>query len=175
MYAKYYNLEHPEKQVSIFGKMWNHYGDYRLAMILEQATRETATSLLAIGSPLQIEHMSYWRDGKVSARQLDDFLQPDWINSSLLTGRAYDCWNVYFSTFVPDESTKPYNQLHHTFGDARLSSPLISVRRSQKTATLAEFFQLEFENDWLSKARGQTMVEVCENVVRKERDGRDSL
>lgn len=157
-YVKNYNPEHPEKQVSIIEMLRAQYGDYKLAMILEEATSEAGASLKTIGTELQMEHMSYWKDQEISSIQLYEMLQVDKHNPTLLLDPEYSIWSLYFSKFVPGESMELFDQLYYTFGDKGLSSLLSSARQSEKTLKLAIYLQRRLGHDWLSKGTEPKLV-----------------
>lgn len=158
-YVDSYNLEHPLKRVSTLTKLVGQYGTYQVAIMLEQATRGADKSTQAIGTTLQAEQMSLWRQKDIAADRLYDLLQSsenkanqvDKHKPRLLTGPALNLWNIYARKYNPGKPTTLFKELYHTVDDARLSLLLIAAKQSTKTKALATDLQTQLRNVWLNK------------------------
>lgn len=158
-YVESYNEEHPTEKASFVKKLQEKYGDLGLAMMLELATREKDRLVQAISTILQSEQMKVWsRERKVTSSQLYNYLQPDPTHPTLLTGLAYDIWNVYFRKFRPGMSMPPFKQLLRAFGDVDLVPLLIAAKQSQGTATMAEELLRQLEDFWLKDRVLPTLI-----------------
>lgn len=137
-----YNWKHPEKKVSIIKKLREKFDELALSMMLEQAKGEVDTSLQAIGAKLQFKQMSLWKKHKVPLDQIYYDLQANRILPTLLTGRAKNVWNNFFTNFNPRRPMTLSDQLLHAFDDASLSKLLIASKWSGETAAQTTDLQL---------------------------------
>lgn len=140
-YVKSYNAEHPDEEVWIIEKLREKYKDSELTMMPEQAKEDEDTLIKDIGTTLQREQMSIWKDERVDPRIIYISLQFGQTPPGLLTGRAYNIWNIYFTKNYPGRSLPIFDQLLSMFGNGGLSSLLFVAKRFEETEVQATKLQ----------------------------------
>lgn len=89
--------------------------------MLEEFKKEEDTFVQTIGTTLQREQLEQWKEGDISPHDFYGKLQSNQDNPTLLTGKAYDIWNLYYRMYNPGKSIPEIYQLHNTFGDVGIA------------------------------------------------------